>query len=316
MSTLPVLTVICPIYNEENAIPLFFDRVSRVFDRLAGDFVSNLLFVDNCSQDGTPKIVRELCEKHSNVYSIVLSRNFGYQCSVECGLTNARGDLFVVIDVDCEDPPELIPEFLENRKAGYDIVYGERLDRPENSLIKTLRRLFYRLTRSVADDYFVLDMAEFSLITAEVRDAIVRDNNSFPFIRSSIGRVGFRRKNIPYKREKRVAGKTHYNLSGMTIFAIAGILSSSTFLLRVPAFFFPIWAILITATTLVAFFAGPPWYLPGILVVCLLGFGFCGFTVVCISIYLARVYKNGLHRPNFIIRKTESKLQAGSVLGS
>ena len=312
----PVLTVICPVFNEEVTIPLFFARVSRVFEQLKDEYATNLLFVDNCSRDNTPQIIKTLCETNSNVYSIVLSRNFGYQSSVECGLTNARGDLFVVIDVDCEDPPELILEFLKYWKEGCDVVYGERLDRPEGTVLKAMRRLFYRVTRAVADDYFVLDMAEFCLITDEVREAIARDNNSFPFIRASIGRVGFRRKNVPYKRESRVAGKTHYNLWRMTVFAVAGILSSSTFLLRLPAYLFPLWVLLITLVSVVGFWAGPHWYLPTLLLVCLLGFGFCGFTIVGVSIYLARVYKNGLNRPNAIIRKNESKLQDLAMEGA
>lgn len=313
MSQLPVVTVICPVFNEETTIPLFFERISRVFEKVKTEVKATLLFVDNGSRDRTPDIIRELCTLHPNVYSIVLSRNFGYQCSVECGLTHARGDFFVVIDVDCEDPPELILEFLKHQREGYDIVYGERLDRPEGLILKSMRKVFYRLTRSIADDNFILDMAEFSLITKEVRDAITRDNNSFPFIRASIGRVGFRRKNVPYKREARIAGETHYNLWRMTVFAIAGILSSSTFALRLPAYLFPFWALLIVSLTGIGFAMGPHGYLPILLLISLAGFGFCGFTLACIGIYLARVYKNGLQRPNVIIRNQLSKLQEPDI---
>ncbi len=121
-----------------------------------------------------------------------------------------------MIDVDCEDPPELIPRFVAEHEQGYDIVYGERVDRPEPTYLKWLRKSYYRLVRAVADDNFVLNMAEFSLITAEVRNAVIDEINSFPFIRASIGRIGFRRKNVPYTRERRSAGETHYNLIGMT----------------------------------------------------------------------------------------------------
>lgn len=306
MSDLPLLTVICPVYNEEQTVPLFFGRIQGVFAALAGQYRTNLLFVDNCSHDSTPAVIKQLCATHRDVFSIVLSRNFGYQCSVECGLTNAKGDLFVVIDVDCEDPPELIHEFLKYHREGYDIVYGERLDREEGYTIKAIRRLFYRLTRSIADESFVLDMAEFALITAEVRNAIIDDDNSFPFIRASTGRVGFRRKNIPYKRHRRIAGTTHYNFWRMSVFAVAGILSSSTFLLRLPAYCFPFWLLGMLALGIAQAVVPGPAIFASLVT---LGFAFCGLTLVCISIYVARVYKNGLNRPNFIVRKHLSILQ-------
>ena len=305
MAKQPSVTVICPVFNEEKTIPLFFERINKVFDGLRDRFELSLLFVDNGSQDLTPAILRQLRSRFPFVYHIALSRNFGYQASVECGLRHAQGDLFVIIDVDCEDPPEMIPEFLRLWKDGYDVVYGERLDREEARLMILLRKAFYRIARLSADDFFVLDMAEFSLLTSEVRDAILEDNNSFPFIRSSIGRLGFHRKNIPYKRGRRVAGETHYNLWRMAIFATAGILSSSTLLLRLPGYLFPFWLVLLMGVG-VAGIAGAAWAVPGVLV---LGFGFCGFSLASLCIYSARIYKNGLLRPNFVVRKNESALQ-------
>lgn len=154
-------------------------------------------------------------------------------------------------------------------------------------------------------------MAEFCLITAEVRDAIMTDNNSFPFIRASIGRIGFNVKNIPYKRQKRIAGTTHYNFTRMGIFAIAGVLTSSTLVLRIPAYVFPFWFIGMAALCATGAFFDFRWPLPAALV---LGFGFCGYTLTSISIYLARAYKNGLNRPNFVINKKKSQFQPGAVL--
>jgi dolichol-phosphate mannosyltransferase len=162
-----------------------------------------------------------------------------------------------------------------------------------------MRKLFYRMTRSIADDHFVLNMAEFSLLTAEVRDAMIQDSSSFPFLRASIGRVGFRRKNVPYTRHSRIAGKTHYNLLGMTTFAIAGILSSSTFALRLPAYAFPFWLLAMFAIAVSAVIAPAQWQTPALLFA---GFGFIGFVVTASGLYLARVYKNGLMRPNAIVR--------------
>jgi dolichol-phosphate mannosyltransferase len=300
------LTVVCPVFNEQQAIPLFYNRLRVVFDSLSEQYHTQLIFNDNGSTDASIAVINDICDRDPETSLIALSRNFGYQSSIECGLRHAGGDLMMVIDVDCEDPPEMIPQFLAQHEAGYDIVYGERADRPETLLIKLGRKAFYRFTRAVADERFFLDMAEFCLVTAEVRDAIFQDNNSFPFIRASIGRIGFKSKGIPYTRHRRVAGKTHYNFRRMAIFAIAGVLSSSTFPLRMPAYIFPFWFALMLIIGLTGVVAGGS---RSIALLLLVGFTYFGFVLASMSIYLARVYKNGLSRPNFVINSKLTRLR-------
>lgn len=308
----PKLVVICPVFNEDQVIPLFFARFQPVHEKLLVDYDIDLLFCNNSSTDGTVAAVEKLRSHHPYIYMITLSRNVGYQRSVECGLRNAKGDLFVIIDVDCEDPPEMISEFLAKHREGYDIVYGERIDREETQWIQSLRKLFYRLMKSVADENIILDMAEFSLMTSEVRDAIVQDKTSFPFIRASIGRVGFNILGMPYKREKRIAGDTHYNLIGMAVFAVAGILSSSTLLLRLPIYILPFWMVAIISI-FVKMTDGPEsWMFPALISIIAL---YVGSTLAFIGIYVARIYKNSLGRPNFIIRRQDTYLQRPSILG-
>lgn len=302
----PLLTIICPVYNEEKVVPLFFERISPVIDALSGRFNVNLLFLNNASTDGTYDVIQALREKHSFVYVISLSSNVGYQRSLECGLRNAKGDVIAFIDVDCEDPPEMLLEFVKYYEQGYDLVYGERVDREEIRPIKLLRKLFYHIVHRVADEDFILYMAEFSLFTSEVRDALIQDNNSFPFIRSSIARVGFNRIGIPYKRHRRIAGETHYNLLGMTIFAVAGILSSSTLPLRVPVYFFPVWLLLIALLGVAQIETGNVWYLlSNILLVC----AYLGWTAAFTALYVARTYKNGLGRPNYVMYRRHTHMQ-------
>jgi len=296
----PKLTIICPVFNEEQVVPLFFARLQPVREKLSDEYDVDLVFCNNASTDGTLAAILAIRSGHPDVYVITLSRNVGYQRSIECGLRNAKGDLFVIIDADCEDPPELILHFVERHRAGCDIVYGERVDRAEAGWIKALRKLFYRIMRSVADENIILDMAEFSLMTAEVRDAIAQDRTSFPFIRASIGRVGFRVTGIPYKREARVAGKTHYNFLGMTIFAAAGILSSSTLLLRLPIYVLPFWAAFVLALAVAIALDPSPWMYPTLLAVISV---YLGATLAFVGIYVARIYKNTLGRPNFVIRR-------------
>ena len=141
-------------------------------------------------------------------------------------------------------------------------------------------------------------MAEFSLFTREVRDAIIVENSSFPFIRASIARIGFRRKGLSYRRHRRIGGQTHYNLIGMTIFAIAGILSASTLLLRLPMYLFPFWLLAITGLA-VRFSSTQS---PGVAAAgFVLTAAYLGFTSAVTALYVARSYKNGLSRPNAVL---------------
>ena len=306
MIMFPKITILCPVYNEQSVISLFFARLKPVIDKLSSRYRVDLVFLNNASTDGTYQVIEEIRKEHPFVYVITLSSNVGYQRSLECGLRNAKGDVITFIDVDCEDPPEMILEFVKYYEQGYDLVYGERVDREEIHLIKMLRKLFYHIVHRVADEDIILYMAEFSLFTAEVRDAMVQGRDSFPFIRSSIARVGFHRIGIPYKRHRRIAGETHYNLLSMVIFAIAGILSSSTLPLRVPIYLFPFWLLLTGALGAAQIATGNPWFL---LANALSASAYLGGTAAFTALYVARTYKNGLGRPNYVIYSRYTHLQ-------
>src|SRR6266511_3583292 len=198
---LPRLTIICPVYEEEPVVPDFFERTLPVVEQLSARYDVQLIFINNASSDRTLAAILSLRERYSWIHAISLSRNVGYQRCIECGLGTIDSDLYVIIDVDCEDPPELIETFVSSFEEGFDVVYGERVDREEPAVLKSTRRFYYRIMRAIADDEILLDMAEFSLITREVRDAVIADSTSFPFIRASIGRVGFRRRAVAYKRQ-------------------------------------------------------------------------------------------------------------------
>lgn len=302
-----ILTILVPVYNEAPVIPLFFARLRPVVQELRElGYTPHVIFLNNASTDDSLDQIAAIQAGHKDVYVLSLAKNVGYQRSLESGLRHSRGDLFVFIDVDCEDPPEMIPTFLKDYQEGFDIVYGERVDRIELIPLKILRKAFYRILRAIADEDIVLDMAEFSLMTNEVREAIIQDSSSFPFIRASIGRVGFKRKGIPYKREMRIAGKTHYNIWGMLVFAVGGLLSASTLLLRASVYCFPLWLLSMILLGVAASY----WQSLGALTwLVVLGFAYCGAVLSFLSIYLARVYKNTLGRPNAFIDHKRSMLQ-------
>jgi glycosyltransferase involved in cell wall biosynthesis len=292
--------IICPVFNEEECIPLFFDRLKAVLEEHWDDYEFSLLFMNNASTDHSLAQILTLREEHDWVDVISLSRNFGYQASLMCGLNNEQSDATIVIDVDCEDPPEMISTFLHKWEEGYDVVYGERTNRPESQIIQLCRKAFYRLTSAVSDNDFVLDMAEFSLFSRAVRETLVFNKSSYPFIRTEIGYAGFRRLGVSYSRQPRVSGETHYNLTRMVLFAVGGILSSSTFPLRlvvylgVPLFILDMVALVLVQTPMLM----SKVFLLNLMVL-LLG-------VTCLSIYSARTYKDGLRKPLYIIDEETS----------
>lgn len=300
-----LISIICPVYNEEEAIPLFYERILKIMEQLDQKYNFELIFTNNRSSDNSLNILKSLREKDTRIHYITFSRNFGYQASLLGGLSNAKGDAFVFIDVDCEDPPELIIEFLNHWEEGFDIVYGQRGNRPEPKWLTFLRKAFYRVLRFLADTEIILDMAEFSLFSKRVRDEIIKNSNTFPFIRAEIAYSGFKKIGIKYDRQARIAGKSNYNLWRMTLFGLGGILSVSTFPLRLGVFMLPFL------------------FLWNIALLCLdvLYRAEYGFKILVFSdlfyitvmsafqgLYIARIYKNGISRPVFIIDWMQSEI--------
>jgi len=300
-----ILAILCPVYNEDAAIPLFVARLLPVLRALEAKYRVRLVFLNNASTDESLARIEAAKAGWAEIFVISMSRNVGYQASLECGLRHVDADIFVIIDVDCEDPPEMIPQFVAMHEQGFDIVYGERIDRPEPKPLKSARKFFYRLLQKIADEEILLDMAEFSLITREVRDAIMDDRSSFPFLRASISRVGFRRAAIPFTRQKRVAGAPHYNLVSMSVFAVGGLLSASTLLLRLPIYVLPFWILALCCLGILAVAAHSVWAaLAGLLLFA----GYTGSSIAFMAIYVARGYKNSLQRPNAVIDRKRSHL--------
>jgi polyisoprenyl-phosphate glycosyltransferase len=296
------ISVICPVFNEEETIPLYYDRFQKAIACLLDRYEIEITFVNNCSTDNTLATIKNLQIKNTNIQYITLTRNFGYQSSVLCGLTYAKGDAIVVNDVDCEDPPELIPKFVDQWEKGYDIIYGKRGKRPEHFGLTLCRKFFYRLTKAIADNDFILDMAEFSLFSQRVRDELIRTKTSFPFIRNELAYVGFRNLGISYDREPRITGKSNYKgfigMFRLIKFAVAGILTASTFPLRL-IFYLAIPLLLINFVAIFVYFITPE-NMP-VHLFYTINTMFLITAVTFLSTYMARVYKNGIERPIFII---------------
>jgi len=299
------LSILCPVYNEEEVIPLFMERMASVMATLKERYEVRLVFLDNHSTDRSNAVIQEIIEARNDVYVIGMSQNVGYQKSLETGLRTVASELYAFLDVDCEDPPEMLLRFAAEIEDGRDFVYGVRTDRPEPDHIKWMRRIFYRVLNRMSDEESLFLMAEFSMFTREVRDSAIAERNSFPFIRSNLARVGFDRVGLPYVRQNRIAGTTNYNLVGMTIFAVAGILASTTLPLRLPMYLLPFWLLLVTAFGVLAVIKTSAWWA---LATFLLAIAFIGTSIASVALYVARTYKNSFARPNAHIQRSLSRM--------
>ncbi len=290
----PLVSIVVPAFNEEDSIRPFYERLSRALQPLRAELDFEVIFTNNRSTDRTRERVLELRERDPSVQLLTYSRNFGQHASVCGGMKQASGDAVVLIDVDCEDPPELIPEFIAGWREGYDIVYGLRSRRPEPAPITLARKFFYRFMRMTADADIIVDMAEFCLLASPARDAVVGSRGVQPFVRGEIAYYGFNRKGIRYDRQPRVAGRTHYNFWRMLEFALQGILSATTLPLRLPVFMLPL-LVLANAVLIVLWTAGRQEQAFAWLVI--LDLLFLSVSVSFIGLYLGRAYRNIVARP-------------------
>ena len=192
----------------------------------------------------------------------------------------------------------MIYQFVEKWEEGYDVVYGIRKKRQESAIVQGMRNLFYWLLHKLGDYEVVMNMAEFSLISQNVRREILNNKSTFPFLRTEIGYSGFNRIGIDYVRQSRLHGKTHYNFLGMSAFAIGGILSSSTFLLRMSAF---IGMVLLPANMILLFLDLMAIYNKAFNILVTADLMYLVFFMAVLSIYNARIYKDGVQRPIYIV---------------
>ena len=233
------VSIVTPVFNEAATVDRFHEQMTAALAPLEDGYAFELIYSDNASSDDTRTRIAALRARDPRVQLLALSRNYGYQASMVAGMKQASGDAIIFVDGDGEDPPTLIARFLQHWEEGHDVVYGIRERRHEPAHISLARKLFYRVNRMIADSDILVDVAEFGLISAEVRDAVVVGLSTFPFIRADVAHYGFRRIGIRYDRNPRLGGTSHFNAYGMARFAVAGILTSTTVPLRLALYGLP-----------------------------------------------------------------------------
>jgi len=229
---LKLLSIVVPVYNEEPNIEPFYQAVTAALGELAGRYELEFLFTDNCSTDGTFARLEALAARDPRVRVFRFTRNFGFQRSVLTGYRLAQGDAAVQIDVDLQDPPALIVEFVKHWEAGYKIVYGLRRSRQEPFLLHTGRKLFYRLIASISTDILPPDAGDFRLIDRCVHDLLRAYHDETPYLRGYITSLGYSQVGVPYARAERTRGKSSFPLPKLINLALDGIVNHSILPLR------------------------------------------------------------------------------------
>jgi len=316
----PVLSIVVPVFCEEESIGETYRRLKDVLVRLQPGLDHEIVFVDDGSTDASFEMLTEVAKADVHVRVVRLSRNFGHQVAMTAGLDSARGDAVVVIDADLQDPPEVIPAFVEKWREGFKVVYGQRRRRQGEGWFKrATASLFYRVLQRLSDTELPVDSGDFRLLDRQVVDALGDLRETGRYMRGMISWVGFPQCAVTYDRDPRFAGSTKYPLRKMVRFATDGITGFSSKPLLLSAQF----GFLVTGVAVL----GALWVIIGrlvdpgsttagwtsvLLVVLFLG-GVQLISVGVLGAYLARVFMESKRRPLYVVSEV---VQRGADGGS
>jgi glycosyltransferase involved in cell wall biosynthesis len=225
------ISVVIPIFNEEETVAELHRRLTTVFAKRG--FRYELILIDDGSRDSTLAQLLSLNKHDSHVKILSLSRNFGHQIAISAGIDHATGDAVVLMDGDLQDPPEILPRFIEKWVEGYEVVYAIRKKRKENILKRTAYATFYRLLKKISYLNIPLDSGDFCIMDRKVAEVIRSLPERNRFVRGLRTWAGFRQVGLEYERDRRFAGKPKYTLSKLLHLAYDGIFSFSAAPLRV-----------------------------------------------------------------------------------
>jgi polyisoprenyl-phosphate glycosyltransferase len=317
-----LISVIVPAYNEQEVIHSFHVKMSAVFDSLP-HYRCEMIFVDDGSTDETPNLISQLTVSDPRVSAISLSRNFGKEAAMTAGLDIATGDAIAIFDVDLQDPPELLLNFVANWEKGFEVVYAKRTRREGESWIKkTTAAAFYRIIRNLSRVSIPPDTGDCRLITRRVVIEIVRLREHHRFMKGLFAWVGFHSVAVEYVRDPRVAGATKFNYWKLWNFALEGITSFTIaplkiamylgFTLSLSSIFLGGWIVLKTL-----FWGEEVRGYPSLIVTVLCLGGIQLFFIGILGEYLGRIFGESKQRPLYIIESfKESKICASNYSDS
>ena len=227
----PTLSLVLPIYNEEEVIPELHKRLQEFLTKLA--LPAEVVFVNDGSRDRSMELLRGIAGEEPRYRVVSFARNFGHQRAITAGVDFARGKAVVVMDADLQDPPEVVLEMVAKWREGFDVVYGRRRKRAGETWFKLLTaRAFYRVFAAMIPIQVPLDTGDFRLMSRRVVVVLRELRETHRFVRGMVAWVGFKQTEVLYDRPARFAGDTKYPFRKMVAFAIDGITSFSVLPLR------------------------------------------------------------------------------------
>ncbi|WP_307770979.1 glycosyltransferase family 2 protein [uncultured Treponema sp.] len=301
------LSVVVPCFNEQEAVPIFYNEVKKVLVTLKAEY--EIIFIDDGSSDKTLEEVKELSEKDKCVHYVSFSRNFGKEAAMYAGLKKAAGDYVVIMDVDLQDPPSLIPEMLSAVCSGeFDSAATRRTNRKGEPPVRSMfARLFYKLMRYFSDIDIVDGARDFRMMSRTMVDAVLSVSERGRFSKGIFAWVGFRTKYFEYKNVERSAGKTKWNFRKLFLYSLDGIVAFSTKPLVLASitgilFLFLSFLFIIFIIVRKVLFGDPTAGWPSLVCIILFVSGIQLFCTGILGQYLAKVYLETKQRPLYIAK--------------
>lgn len=306
---MPELSVVVPVYNEVAVLDALVERLVPVLERVATSW--ELVLVNDGSRDGSWEKMQALRARDPRLVLINLSRNFGHQLAITAGMDHTRGDAVVVMDADLQDPPEVLEPMLARWREGYDVVYGVRSSRADETAFKKLTAsVYYRLLSRMSPVEIPVDTGDFRLMSRRAIDALSAMPERARYVRGMVAWLGFRQIGVPFARDARHAGETKYPLRKMIAFATDGMISFSAVPLRLAT-----WLGMFMALAAVVYFFYAVW------MKVMVGSAIQGWTslvavvvfigaaqLICLGIigeYVGRIYEEVKRRPLYLIETLE-----------
>ena len=302
----PLLSVVVPVFDEAQVLPLFHRRLAGAMQRLGA---WEVVYVDDGSQDETLRLLEALHAADPRVGVVSLSRNFGKEIATTAGLEHASGDAVIVIDADLQDPPEVIPELVAAWREGFDMVYAERRVRDGETWLKTsTAELFYRLMQHLGRVQLPRNAGDFRLMSRRAVDAVLQLREQHRFMKGLFAWVGFPAKAVPYDRAPRHAGRSKWNYWRLWNLAIEGITGFTVMPLKIATYVGLLVALLavvygaqVVVKTLL--FGNPVAGYPSLMTVMLFLGGVQLVTLGVIGEYLGRVFNETKRRPLYLVER-------------
>lgn len=306
------LSIITPVFNEENTVSIFLKHL-LLFKQQLKNYQTEWIIVDDGSCDTTPEIIQKLAEENDFICSVIFSRNFGKESALFAGLEYSSGDIVIPMDIDLQDPFEVIFSMIEKYEQGADVVLAKRSSRNNDSFFKRFSaEWFYRLNNKVSSIRLEENVGDFRLMTRQVVDEIVKLKENQLFMKGLMSWVGFKTAIVAYERPNRTEGKTKFNYRKLWNLAVQGITSFSTVPLKV-------WTYFGSFIALISFLYGIKIIIEKVffginasgyasLMVAILFFG--GVQLIGIGVlgeYLGRTYLESKRRPKYIVKKVLKK---------